>query len=334
MSARKPPIGVLGAGSWGTALALLLARNGHPVVLWGHDPAHVARLIADRRNVVYLPDFPFPEAIRPEPDLRRVTGQVERLLIAVPSHAFRSTLEALKACLPARAPVLAWATKGLEQTTGRRLSEVVTEVLGPVSAGVISGPSFAREVAQGLPTALTAAALDLETAEAIADWVRDGRVRVYTSTDVAGVELGGAIKNVLAIAAGISDGLGFGANARAALITRGLVEMRRLGEALGGRPETFMGLTGLGDLILTCTDNLSRNRRLGLALGRGELLEAALATLGQVAEGVAAARAVRLLARQTGAEIPISEQVCRVLFEGLAPHAGVEALLRREPRTE
>ncbi len=332
MNAPRPPIGVLGAGSWGTALALLLARNGHPVHLWGHTPAHVARLARERRNAAFLPDFAFPEAIHPEAGLAR-PAQTARLLVAVPSHAFRATLTALKPELPPRF-TLAWATKGLEESSGRRLSEIVHETLGPVAAGVVSGPSFAREVAQGLPTALTVAAGDLATAEVIADWLRDGRVRVYTSTDVVGVELGGAIKNVLAIAAGISDGLGFGANARAALVTRGLVELRRLGERLGGRPETFMGLAGLGDLILTCTDNLSRNRRLGLALGRGEALGAALAALGQVAEGVGAARAVRALAARAGVEMPICEQVWAVLFEGRAPQVAVEALLGREPRPE
>jgi glycerol-3-phosphate dehydrogenase (NAD(P)+) len=247
---------------------------------------------------------------------------------------FRATLEALETHAAPTA-ILAWATKGLEPASGRPLSQVATEVLDHERAyGVISGPTFAREVAQGLPTAITAAARDAATAEAIAQWLRNDRVRVYTSTDVLGVQLGGAIKNVLAIATGISDGLGLGANARAALITRGLAEMRRLIEALGGRPETVLGLAGIGDLVLTCTDNQSRNRQVGLALGKGRPLPATLAEIGQVAEGVATAREVRGLAQRHEVDMPITEQVYRVLFEGLAPQAAVEALLRRESRAE
>ncbi len=333
LTARKPAIAVLGAGSWGTALAILLARNGHPVRLWGHDPEHLARLAHERINATYLPGVAFPENLLPEPDLGRLAPAVQRFLAVVPSHAFRAVLEDLRPHLSSDA-LLAWATKGLEPASGKLLHEVAREVLGELRGGVVSGPSFAREVAQGLPTALTAAARDLAVAEAIAEWIRNERVRVYTSTDVVGVELGGAVKNVLAIAAGISDGLGFGANARAALITRGLAELRRLGEALGGRPETFMGLAGVGDLVLTCTDDLSRNRRLGLALGRGQGLTEALARIGQVAEGVDTARAVHVLARRHRVEMPICEQVWRVLFEGLAPQAAVEALLKREPRSE
>ncbi len=236
--------------------------------------------------------------------------------------------------LPTKA-IVAWATKGLEPATGRLLSQVAADVLGEGRAfGVISGPTFAKEVAQGLPTAVTVAAHDAATAEAIAAWLRSDRVRVYTSTDMVGVELGGAIKNVLAIATGISDGLGLGANARAALITRGLAEMRRLIEALGGKSETVMGLAGIGDLVLTCTDNQSRNRQVGLALGKGHTLQETLAEIGQVAEGVATSREVLGLARRHQVEMPITEQVCRVLFEGVAPHAAVEALLQREPRAE
>jgi glycerol-3-phosphate dehydrogenase (NAD(P)+) len=333
MSAPQSPIAVLGAGSWGTALAVLIARNGRPVRLWGHDPKHLARLAAERANAAYLPGIAFPAGLEPEPDLARLAPAAGGFLIAVPSHAFRAVLTALQPHLPGGA-LLAWATKGLEPASGKLLHEVVAETLGAVPGAVISGPSFAREVAQGLPTALIAAAADPAVAESAAAWLRDGRVRVYTGRDVVGVELGGAVKNVLAIAAGISDGLGFGANARAALITRGLAELRRLGEAVGGRPETLMGLAGLGDLVLTCTDDLSRNRRLGLALGRGQALAAASAAIGQVTEGAATARVLRALAQRHGVDMPICEQVYRVLYEGLAPPAAVEALLKRDPRPE
>lgn len=330
----RDAIAVLGAGSWGTALAVLIARNGHPTLLWGHDPARLAMLAHERANQRYLPGVVFPDLLQVREDLLAVAHEAAHLLAVVPSHAFRATLEAIKPCLPNTA-IVAWGTKGLEPATGRLLSQVADEVLGvqhPV--GVISGPTFAREVAQGLPTAVTVAARDLATAEVIAQWLHGERVRTYTSTDLLGVELGGAIKNVLAIATGISDGLGLGANARAALITRGLAEMQRLVAAIGGRPETVMGLAGVGDLVLTCTDNQSRNRQVGLALGKGRKLQVTLAEIGQVAEGVATAREVRGLAQRLKVDMPITEQVYRVLFEGLAPQSAVEALLKREARPE
>lgn len=334
MTVAKPVIAVLGAGSWGTALAVLVARNGYRTLFWGHDAARQANLARERENTRYLPGVRFPENLSIREDLLETAEEATHLLLVVPSHAFRATLEALKSRLPAKA-IVAWATKGLEPATGRLLSQVAADVLGKGRAfGAISGPTFAKEVAHGLPTAVTVAAHDAATAEAIAAWLRSDRVRAYTSTDLVGVELGGAIKNVLAIATGISDGLGLGANARAALITRGLAEMRRLIEALGGKPETVMGLAGIGDLVLTCTDNQSRNRQVGLALGKGRQLQETLAEIGQVAEGVAAAREVLGLARRHQVEMPITEQVCRVLFEGVAPQAAVEALLQREPRPE
>jgi glycerol-3-phosphate dehydrogenase (NAD(P)+) len=334
MTAAKPVIAVLGAGSWGTALAVLIARNGYHTLLWGHDAARQARLAHERENARYLPGVRFPDNLLIREDLLETAEEAAHLLVVVPSHAFRATLEALKVRLPTEA-IVAWATKGLEAATGRLLSQVAAEILdGGRALGVISGPTFAKEVAQGLPTAVTVAARDTATAEAIAAWLRSDRVRVYTSTDLVGVELGGAIKNVLAIATGISDGLGLGANARAALITRGLAEMRRLTEALGGQPETVMGLAGIGDLVLTCTDNQSRNRQVGLALGKGRTLQATLAEIGQVAEGVATAREVRQLAKRMQVDMPITEQVYRVLFEGVAPQTAVEALLKREVRPE
>ena len=331
---QQSPIAVLGAGSWGTALALLLARNGRSVMLWGHDRAHVALLQRDRENKARLPGLLFPPHISVHDDLAELTKFSRSFLVAVPSHAFRATLAALHTSIAAEV-VLAWATKGLEPGTGKLLSQVATEVLGvPRALGVISGPTFARELATNLPTAFTVAADEENVAKQIAGWLRNDRVRVYTCRDVAGVQLGGAIKNVLAIAAGISDGLGFGANARAALVTRGLAELTRLGVVMGGRQETFMGLAGAGDLILTCTDNSSRNRQVGLALGKGKKLASILSELGQEAEGVATARELYRLAKAKYVDMPITEQVYRVLYEGLSPQAAVEALLKREPRKE
>jgi glycerol-3-phosphate dehydrogenase (NAD(P)+) len=333
MTVAKPVIAVLGAGSWGTALAVLIARNGYRTLLWGHDAARQARLAHDRENARYLPGIRFPENLFIREDLLETAGEATHPLLVVPSHAFRAILEAIRPRLPAQA-IVAWATKGLEPATSRLLSQVAVDVLGATRAiGVISGPTFAREVAQGLPTAVAVAA-NLATAEAIAPWLHSDRVRVYTSADMIGVELGGAIKNVLAIATGISDGLGLGANARAALITRGLAEMRRLIEALGGKPETVMGLAGIGDLVLTCTDNQSRNRQVGLALGKGRKLNVTLAEIGQVAEGVSTAREVRQLAQRMQVDMPITEQVYRVLFEDVTPQTAVETLLKREVRQE
>lgn len=327
-------VAVLGVGSWGTALALLLARNGHTVRWWGHDPDEVAPLQRDRENRRYLPGIPFPDALTVVVDLAEALAGVELALVVTPSHAYRATLERLRLHLPAAAG-LAWATKGLEPGSGLFLHEVTAQVMGADwPAAIISGPSFAGEVAQGLPTAVTVAAHAVEHARRVATALHGSSLRAYTSTDVIGVELGGAIKNVLAIASGIADGLGFGANARAALITRGLAEMVRLGLAVGGQRETFMGLTGVGDLVLTCTDDQSRNRRFGLAIGRGEPVEAALAAIGQVVEGAATAREALRLARQRRVEMPITEQVDRVLHHGQNPRRAVEILLARDLKPE
>jgi glycerol-3-phosphate dehydrogenase (NAD(P)+) len=254
---------VLGAGSWGTALAILLARQGRPVRLWGHLQAEIDHLRRDRSNEQYLPGIPFPEPLDCTADLGAALEGAPLILVAVPSHAFASVLEAVKPLLR-RGQRVAWATKGLETGTGRFLHQVFADILGKSMApALISGPTFAREVAQGLPTAVTVASPDADFADQLAHWLSGPDFRAYTSNDVQGAELGGAVKNVMAIAAGISDGLGFGANSRAALITRGLHEIMRLGETLGGQRETFMGLAGVGDLVLTCTDDQSRNRRLG-----------------------------------------------------------------------
>lgn len=328
----KPLVAILGAGAWGTALAVLLARNGHPVRLWGNDSEHLARIARERVNAQFLPDVRLAPTIQTEADLGRLARATANFLIAVPSHAFRVTLTALN---PPRQATIAWATKGLEPGSGKLLSVVLNEVLTPDQiCGVISGPTFAGEIARGLPAALVVASERRVVAETIAGWLRNDRVRVYTGTDVAGVQLGGAIKNVMALAAGISDGLGFGANARAALITRGLAELTRLGVAMGGKAETFTGLAGAGDLILTCTDNASRNRRVGLGLGQGRRLPEILAEIGQEAEGVATARELYQLAHRIGIEMPITEQVYRVLYQDVPPQQAVEALLKREPRAE
>ncbi len=326
-------IAVLGAGSWGTALSLVLCRNGHGVRLWGHDPQEIAALTRDRENRRFLPGHPFPEALHPTADLDQALAGATDCLVVVPSQAFRSVVRQLAAHLP-NGLGLAWATKGLDTATGQLLHLVAQEELGERPLAVISGPTFASEVARGLPTAVTVAANQPGFAARIAALLHGPTLRAYTSLDLVGVQIGGAAKNVLAIAAGIADGLGFGANARAALVTRGLAELIRIGTALGGRPETFMGLAGLGDLVLTCTDDQSRNRRLGLALARGQGLEAARATIGQEIEGVITSRSICQLAAELGVEMPISEQVYRVLYEGISPLAATQALLEREPKAE
>lgn len=327
-------IAVLGAGAWGTALSVLLARNGHSVWLWGNDAARLKRIAREHANTASLPGAALPPSVEVRSDLAEIARTTTNFLLAVPTHAFRATLAGIRTHIDAEA-VVAWGTKGLEPNSGKLLSDVAAEVFGArIATAVISGPTFAGEVARGLPAALTVAASSLEVAERVAEWLRNERVRVYTGDDVVGVQLGGAIKNVMAIAAGISDGLGFGANARAALITRGLAELTRLGMAMGGRRETFMGLAGAGDLILTCTDNTSRNRRVGLGLGQGRRLRQVLAEIGQEAEGVATARELYQLARAQNIEMPITEQVYRVLYDHVPPQAAVEALLRREARPE
>jgi glycerol-3-phosphate dehydrogenase (NAD(P)+) len=332
MVIESTAVAVLGAGSWGTALAILLARNGHRVMLWGHDPAHMARLAADRCNNEFLPGFAFPDRLS-SCDALSTALMADDVLLVVPSFAFRAVLRDVRGAWR-DGMRLAWATKGLETGTGKLLHEVVGEVMGDMPITVVSGPTFAREVAAGQPTAVTVASSDPEIADAFARHLGGETFRVYTGDDVVGVEIGGAVKNVLAIAAGIADGLKFGANARAALITRGLAEIMRLGIALGGHRETFMGLAGLGDLVLTCTDDQSRNRRLGLLLAVGRDVAAAQRDIGQVVEGVETAREVAQLAARTGVDMPIVTQVYNVLHQGLSPQAAVHALLSREQKSE
>ncbi len=325
-------IGVLGAGAWGTALAVRLA--GHADVrLWTRSPEHARAMEADRENHRYLPGISLPAPLKPESDLAAAIRGVDLLIAGVPSNGFRTLLQTL-GDLGARQP-LVWLCKGLETGSRKLPHEVLAESWpGHPPAAVLSGPSFAKEVAQGLPAALTVASPDAELARAVARQLHDPKLRLYASTDVVGVELGGAVKNVIAIAAGIADGLGFGFNARAALVTRGLAELTRLGLKLGGRPETFMGLSGMGDLILTCTGDLSRNRQLGLRLAAGESLEGALRELGHVAEGATTAIEVAALARELGVEMPITDAVDQILRQEIPPREAVAALLARDLKDE
>lgn len=331
------PIAVLGAGSWGTALAIQLARAGRPVLLWGRGAAQLAACASARRNERYLPEASFPPSLQIEPDLGHAVAAARDLLIVVPSHAFRSLLEEVASQLPngLAAHRFAWATKGFEVATGLLPHQVAHEVLGPgIPLAVLSGPTFAREVGAGLPTAMTVASSDKTYADDLALALSSHNFRAYTSPDLIGVEVGGAVKNALAIGTGIADGLGFGANTRIALITRGLAEMSRLGVKLGAQSTTFMGLAALGDLVLTCTDNQSRNRRFGLLLAAGKTMDEAAAEIGQVVEGVKAAKAVHDVATREGIDMPIINAVQGILHEGLPVADAVKRLLARELKPE
>jgi len=330
---EKKPILVLGAGSWGTALALVLVKNGYPVLLWDAYRDHLQALINDGRNTRYLPDYPFPPLLRPSADLEGALHQVEDIIVAVPCDGIRAVIQ-LAVEHSAKKFNLCIASKGLDPETHNLNHELVGQYLPDAQIAVISGPSFAGEVAAGLPTAVTIAAQKVSTANHFLERFHNERFRIYTNEDIVGVQIGGAVKNVMAIAAGIADGLGFGANTRAALITRGLAEITRLGTALGGRPETFMGLAGLGDLVLTCTDDQSRNRRLGLSLAGGKDLKASREEIGQAIEGARTALAVHQLALDHGIEMPISEQIYLVLRGEQTPREAVQTLLAREPKAE
>lgn len=323
-------ITVLGAGAWGTAIAASLSAR-HELVLWGRDPAQCRDIAAARRNQRYLPEITLPPQLAIEADFAAAAAAAELVLVATPTAALRDMLMRLA---PLRKPAV-WLCKGFEPQSAELPHQIAARVLAPGCAyGVLSGPSFALEVARGLPTALTLASADTGFSQAAARALHGPRLRVYFSSDMTGVEIGGAVKNVMAIATGIADGLGLGANARAALITRGLAEITRLGVRLGGRPETFTGLTGAGDLILTCTGELSRNRSVGLGLAQGRNLDDILRELGHVAEGVHTAAAVERRAQQLGVDMPITRSVCAVLFGGVAPREAVEQLLARDPKGE
>lgn len=331
----KPVISVIGAGSYGTALALQLARNGHPTLLWGHEADHVIKLQQDRENKEFLPGIPFCDNLEVTNDLAEAVSVCRDILVVVPSFAFGDVLSRMKPHLRPDARV-AWATKGLEAETGRLLADVAKEQLGEqVPLAVLSGPTFAMEIAQGLPTAIAVAGEEEAFNNRLAELLHSAKqFRVYQNPDFTGLQLGGAVKNVIAIAAGLSDGMGFGANARTALITRGLAELSRLGTALGADMTTFMGMSGLGDLVLTCTDNQSRNRRFGLALGSGKSVKEAEAGIGQVVEGYRNCAEVYHLAGRMGVEMPITEQLYQVLYQGKSAKEAAMALLGREQTSE
>lgn len=326
---------VLGAGSYGTSLAISLARNGAKVVLWGHNPTHMAQLKAERANHRFLPDVAFPPSLMIEDNLQRAVEASRDLLLVVPSHVFGDVLHQIQPFLRPDSR-LCWATKGLEPNTGRLLQDVVHDVLGDhYSLAVLSGPTFAKELAMGLPTAISVASPDADFLHQLQEKIHCSKTfRVYANDDFIGMQLGGAVKNVIAIGAGMSDGIGFGANARTALITRGLAEMSRLGAALGAKPETFMGMAGLGDLVLTCTDNQSRNRRFGLALGQGQDVESAQQEIGQVVEGYRNTKEVWLLAKRMGVEMPIVEQIYQVLYQRKDSRLAAQDLLARDKKAE
>jgi glycerol-3-phosphate dehydrogenase (NAD(P)+) len=329
-------VAVIGAGAWGTALAIHLARGGHAPRLWVYEADLLALMEKTRENPWYLPAVPLPDGVRPLGSLAEAAGGADLVVVAVPSHVVRGVASELAHHLAPEARVVS-ATKGLEEERFARISEVLAEVLPAAQRGriaVLSGPTFALEVAQGRPTAAVLAAADRALAAELQRALATPSFRLYTQTDVTGVELGGALKNVMAIAAGIADGLELGTNARAALLTRGLAEMTRLGVALGARPRTFAGLAGLGDLILTCTGQLSRNRKLGLALAGGATLAGWQAGTRSVAEGVLTARAAVALARKVGVAAPIAAEVGAVLFEGKPPADALASLLSREARPE
>lgn len=334
MSRRR--IGVLGAGSWGTALGAVLARNGHHPTVWAHDPEVACEIVRTRRNARYLPGIELPGELGATGDLREALAGAEVVVCAIPSHAVREVLEAARPVFPPSALCIS-GSKGIEITTGARMSEVVAEVLGEETAAslvVLSGPSFAVEMVRGLPTAVAAASCSPGHAAACQALFQNDHLRVYTGPDVVGTELGGALKNVIALAAGISDGLELGANARAALLTRGLAEMVRLAVSLGAEEHTLSGLAGVGDLILTCTGDLSRNRRAGLAIGRGASLRSALEEVRMVVEGVPTTRAAHALAHRHGVEMPIVRAVYSILFEEVEPRAALAELMAREPKPE
>jgi len=331
-------ITILGAGAWGTAMAIALAAR-HDVLLWGRYQAEISSLLDSRENLAFLPGFKLPAALRLSFDLDEAVAHIAAtgvepglLIIATPVAGLRPLAQRLK---DKPIPNLVWLCKGFEETSSALPHQILDEVMGDsIPVGVLSGPSFAQEVAAGMPCALTIASKSADLCKLAVSAVHSGSIRVYSSDDVVGVEVGGAVKNILAIAAGVADGLGLGLNARAALLTRGLAEITRLGVALGGRVETFMGLTGVGDLILTCTGNLSRNRSVGLELAKGKTLDTIVAELGHVAEGVLCARAVCKLADRLGIDMPISNAVASVLFNGDSPRDMVSRLMARDNKVE
>jgi glycerol-3-phosphate dehydrogenase (NAD(P)+) len=332
-------VGIIGAGSWGTALAALLATNGHPVDLWAYEEEVVLQIDQEKENKTFLPGRVLPENIRPTRSLKSVVAQKDLLILAVPSHFFRQVVTGIVPLLPLVKRECLWisATKGIENDSLLTMSALLRDLLGPDHfpfIGCLSGPTFAKEVARELPSAVTLASVEDRTAEKAQRFFSNPLFRVYTNRDILGVELGGALKNVIALAAGISDGLGFGHNTRAALITRGLAEICRLGEKMGAQRTTFFGLAGIGDLVLTCTGDLSRNRTVGLRLGKGEKLSAILSTMSMVAEGIKTTRAAYQLANREKIEMPIVAKVYSILYEDSNPRAAVKDLMTRDLKAE
>ncbi len=328
------PIAVLGAGSFGTALAILLAKNGNQTRLWARNPAHIQSMRESGFNQAYLPDIALPENLAFFDDFKQAIAGVSDILIVTPSHSFQQTLSQINQYKTQNIR-LVWACKGLEPDTGAFLHDQVIQQFGQDNPkGVLSGPTFAKELAAGSPTAITLAADNSQFAADLTKRLVNETFRVYLSDDLAGVQFGGAIKNIIAIGAGVADGLGFGSNARTALITRGLAEMRRLGEALGGKIETFTGMAGLGDLVLTCTDDQSRNRRFGLAIGRGSSIEQAAKDIGQVVEGVRNTKEVFNLAQSKGIDMPICQAIYDILYNKQDPRIAAKELLTREMKVE
>ena len=325
-------VAIIGDGGWGTALAVVLHNNGHAVRVWGPFADYIAEIQHRHRNEKFLPGIKLPPDIRWTADKAEAVAGADVVILAVPSRFFRSVLESFAELIPSSVLVLS-VTKGLDEKTGKRMTEVAQEMLKrPVAA--LSGPSLAAEVARGIPTAVTIACADRATAKELQDLLMNPSFRVYTSDDVIGVEIGGALKNVIAIAAGVCDGISFGDNTKAALITRGLAEIARLGCALGAHPATFAGLSGMGDLVVTCASRLSRNHTVGERLGRGESIDQILKTMEQVAEGVWTCATARTLANKHGVEVPITEEVYAVIHEGKDPRAAVRDLMTREAKPE
>lgn len=328
-------VAVLGAGSWGTALATLLADNGHSVTLWSHSSEHIKEIEDSKLNSRYLPDFDLPETLSFSDDLSSLCRDHQLFLLVVPSRAFRMTIEKMRDAGLANNALILWGTKGFDAKNNILLSEVIPDVLGytPPMA-IVSGPSFAKEVMLCQPTALTVGANTLDFSEFVASLFHNDYTRAYSNDDLVGVQVGGAVKNVMAIACGISDGLGYGSNSVAAIITRGLNEITRLGVSLGAKTETFQGLSGVGDLVLTCTDNKSRNRRFGLGIGKGKKTDDIFKEIGQEVEGYVTCKEVHSLAQRYNIDMPICEQVFKVLYEGLAPDKAVKQLLKRNRTQE
>jgi glycerol-3-phosphate dehydrogenase (NAD(P)+) len=328
-------LSIIGAGSFGTAMAVVAAQNDNEIVLWAHDPKVAEAIRETRTNPFYLPNIPMPESIRPTSDLAEAAGFSDVIFMIVPSHHYRNVLTQLKPHLQGNATVIS-GTKGIENQTLERMSTISQSVLGERLASfcVVSGPTFAVESAKGFPTAAVIASRDVATAQQIQTALSSATFRMYHSEDVVGVELAGSLKNVIAIAAGVLEGLGLGYNTTAALITRGLHEVTRLGIALGGRLETFAGLAGMGDLVLTCTGALSRNRSLGVALGRGRKLQDILSETREVAEGVKTSKSAKELAEKHGIEMPITTEMYRVLYEGESPREALQRLMTRSLKAE